>query len=399
MTPRIVPATQIAQVRVWPNNHEVIYSKLLTAFTLDGTGSTRIGITDHEFDQNARYEAFLSAKRQELEMVKCRTCQTHVLIGLWFCLSCKNECVYTYKRAPGQSGRGAGSASAAPAVAQGALGGGASSASAAAGAPAAALPRVAPAVGAAAPERGVPYARTMRRSLNAGEMAADPERMRQMRQQRTSAADLGRGEARQEMFFPARRDGRRAGMTDPEWTTLLRNLRHYGNYHQKKHEVHREGRQLEDKDLSSGARPFAYRGYKDAARTIRLLPTWSRRLIKHLYWEYFHNVRNADTSTVEYQTAKQSMLALYRQGRARREEDPRYRGPPSEWTESDEPPPGDYVDVDSDTGAEVAQNIAAAPPASTASGSASLPAQTGAGSGGAGSASAATKPEPKRRRQ
>ena len=126
-----------------------------------------------------------------------------------------------------------------------------------------------------------------------------------------------------------------------------------------------------------------------------------------MYWAHFHNVRNAETSTVEIQTAKQSMLALLRHGRATLEENPRYRGPPSEWTDSDEPPPGDYVDIDSETGVAVAGNVeAAAPPvivppvaapASSASG-ASLPAQAGAGSSGVGSASAAAKPEPKRRR-
>ena len=129
------------------------------------------------------------------------------------------------------------------------------------------------------------------------------------------------------------------------------------------------------------------------------METWSRRLIKHLYWAHFYRVRNADTSSVDYQTAKQTMLSLYRQGRTTKEQNPRYRGPASEWTDTDrDPPSGDYVDIDTDAEAEEASGSAAAAPASSASGS-SLPVPAEAEGGGAGGASAAANPESKRRKK
>ena len=110
-----------------------------------------------------------------------------------------------------------------------------------------------------------------------------------------------------------------------------------------------------------------------------------------MFWAYFNEVKESSTSSPEYLTAKATMLDLWRQGeREFAMKGKKYRGPPSEWSDSDRGPPSEgYVDIDTEppTEDEGAADGAAAP--SSSASASSLPVQAKAADGGAGSASAA----------
>ena len=290
---------------------------------------------------------------------------------------------------------GASTASAAPGVIQAAGDSGESSALAAVTYTSLNYQRLTSEASQAMPTAGTPWANVRQRMGQVTVLAADLERALQMRQVRTVAVSLGRGEMRQQVYFPKRDSGGATGRGDQVRNDLLRNLRHYEKHHRLKKEARLKGVRIDSLDeFSSGVRPFAFRGRKqdDPGETRKILQTWARRLIKYMYWAHFYAVKDAATTAPEYQEAKRIMLELWRQGREEKQRNPRYRGPASEWTDSDEaPPPGNYMDVDTDLSEAEAAGSAAAP-TSSASGQ-SLPVQAkavGSGAGGAGAAQAAS---------
>ena len=176
---------------------------------------------------------------------------------------------------------------------------------------------------------------------------------------------------------------------------MLRNLRNYGYYHDLRRQAKRDGMRLEDMELEPRVKPWVFRGRKENnPRSKKILQTWQRRLLKHMYWKHFIPVMDSDTLSPEYKAARSTMLEMWRMGEQRWIRDgASYRGPASEWSGSDAPPAEGYIDVDTEPPAEDEEDPGERSASPSPAPAPSLPVRVkeeGGGAGGTGAAASAS---------